>query len=242
MRPYMTYTTDDFLGGLVRLKQDIDGYRATSDAVLLAAAVPAKSGESVLDVGCGTGAVALCLGARIAGLQLTGIDVQDQMTQRADENALLNGQKMSLITADVADDVPLLKGATFHHVVTNPPFFTETPQRQTLQRAVAHGQTVPLSIWLDFCLRHLRAKGTLTLIHRTECVPEILTCLQKRLGNIVLIPLYPKAGEPAKRVIIQGCLGTKKPFTFHAGFILHNADGTRTRTIEKVMRSAAPLF
>ena len=66
---------DKFLCGRLRLLQPLQGYRAATDPVLLAAACPAEPGQSVLDLGCGAGAAALCLGARVPGLTLdrTGI-------------------------------------------------------------------------------------------------------------------------------------------------------------------------
>lgn len=75
----MDTTIDDFLGGRVRLKQPAKGLRATSDSVLVAAAVPAQSGETILDVGTGNGVIAACLNARVAGLTLTGLDIQEDL-------------------------------------------------------------------------------------------------------------------------------------------------------------------
>ena len=49
-------TEDAFLDGRVRLLQPRKGYRAATDPVLLAAAVAAKPGDKVLDIGCGAGA------------------------------------------------------------------------------------------------------------------------------------------------------------------------------------------
>ena len=66
-------THDAFLGGRLHLWQPRRGYRAGVDPVLLAASVPAKAGQSVLDLGCGAGAAALCLGAREPGLELLGM-------------------------------------------------------------------------------------------------------------------------------------------------------------------------
>ena len=69
-------TKDRFLGGRPRLYQPAQGVRAGSDAVLLAAAVAAKAGESALDVGCGVGPAALCLACRVAGVRVTGLEIQ----------------------------------------------------------------------------------------------------------------------------------------------------------------------
>ena len=56
---------DTLLGGRVRLRQPVAGYRAAIDPVFLAAAVPAVPGDRALDVGCGAGAAALCLAIRV---------------------------------------------------------------------------------------------------------------------------------------------------------------------------------
>lgn len=232
------YTIDDFLGGLVKLKQAKDGYRATSDAVLVASAVPAKMGETVLDVGCGTGAVSLCLNARVKGLCFTGIDKNSEMVALARENAQLNNCNMTVMEAEIGPTV--LKGHLFNHVVTNPPFYQETLTRKI------HGQAfkeeLPLAEWLDFCIKRLAAKGVLTLIHRADRLAEILSLINGRLGNIKIFPLWPHQGEASKRVVVQGTLGSRAPLMLLAGAVLHEDETTRPEQIEKVMRSAERLF
>jgi tRNA1Val (adenine37-N6)-methyltransferase len=64
-------TVDGFLGGKLQVEQPVSGYRAATDPVYLAAAVPAKAGQTVLDVGCGVGVASLCLGVR-TNAQITG--------------------------------------------------------------------------------------------------------------------------------------------------------------------------
>ena len=235
-------TVDDFLGGLIKLRQPKIGYRATSDAVMVAAAVPAKEGETILDVGCASGIVGLCIGARVPNLSITGVEIQPELVELACQNAALNGQNLTVIEADISKKVPELHGIQFHHVVTNPPFYTETPARQSRQVEMAYKQVVPLKKWIDFCLRHLRAKGTFTIIHRAESVPEILSLLNGRLGGIRLIPIWPKQGVNPKRVIIQGIMNSKKPFEIHSGFVMYHHDDTRTDEAERIMREGVSLW
>lgn len=239
--PMQEYTVDDFLGGMVRLKQPKKGLRGTSDSVLLAGAVCPKSGESVLDVGCGTGVVALCIGAGRDDIDLTGVEIQSDLAGLARENAALNNQSMYVINADITRSVYELKGALFHHVVTNPPFYNEDPKRANESQERAFKEVVSIKTWIDFCLKHVRHLGTFTMIHRPESLPEILPILSKKCGGITVIPVWPKPNAEPKRVIIRAVLGSKKPFKLHAGLLLHNVDGTRTQAAEDVMRCGVKI-
>lgn len=238
----MTEKQDDFLGGKIRLLQSDDGYRATSDAVLLASSVLLKKNETILDVGIGTGAVSLCLCAREPTVKITGVDVQSEMLEASQKNAALNGFDFELIKGDVSDFVPELKGRQFHHVVTNPPYFKEDNLRQNKMTAIAYKENVPLSDWIDFCLKKVRPKGTFSIIHRSDRLADILSAVNGRLGNILVVPFWPKQGVSPKRILVQGVVGKKTPLNLHAGFVMHDDDGNRNEHIEAVMREGKYLF
>ena len=234
-------TVDAFLGGRVLLKQSDDGLKGTSDSVLVAAAVPAKPKETILDVGVGNGVISLCLNARVSELSFTGIDCQKDLLDLAKENARSNGLNFSAILANIGIIPSPLHGQQFNHVVTNPPFYTEPHKRKNTRQAVACHQDLSLTEWLKFCLRHVRAKGSISIIHRTEALPEILTVLEGKIGALEIFPIASKRNEPAKRIIVRGRMNSRKPLCLHAPIVMHEPDGQQTKEADQLLRTGIGL-
>jgi tRNA1(Val) A37 N6-methylase TrmN6 len=252
----MNWTEDAFLGGSITLRQPARGFRAGSDAVLLAAAIPVASGQTVLDVGTGVGTIGLCLRRRVPDCRFWGIEMQASLAEAARENAAANGESadFTIMTADLADRTyfrdqtgpggrPFLNDG-FDHVLSNPPFYADGRAQGSpdavKQQAHMEG-TVGLTQWIRFCQARLRAGGSLTLIHRTDRLPEIITEMQKSCGSLQILPLWPDAVTPAKRIIIRGIKGDRGPLRLLRGAVLHEPDGTPSELSEKIMRKGGCL-
>src|SRR5277367_7136876 len=82
----MELTEGHLLGGRVRYAQPRDGFRSGIEPVLLAAAVPARAGERVLEVGSGAGAALLCLAARVSGVVGLGLERDAALAALAADN------------------------------------------------------------------------------------------------------------------------------------------------------------
>ena len=240
-------TEDRLLGGRVLLRQPADGYRAAIDPVLLAAAVPAVAGEAVLDAGSGSGAATFCLAARVPGCRIVGLEIERALQRLASDNARHNqlGLRVEMIEGDLGRPPPRLAGASFDHVMTNPPHLAaaRVTAPPGAMRARAHiERELDLAGWLAACLRMLRPGGALTLIHRAERLAEALTALGGPLGELVVFPLWPRAGDrPAKRILIQGRKGSRGPLRLAPGLVLHEDDGRFSAAAEAVLRHAKAL-
>lgn len=233
---------DTLLGGGVRLRQPRHGYRVAIDPVLLAAAAAVEAGETVLDAGLGTGAASLCLLARVPGCRVTGIELQPALAELARENARLNRAALEVVTGDLLAPPADLRARSFAHVITNPPFLEpgEGPASPDPQRMRAHGEADPAA-WLEACLRRLVPGGRLTLIHRADRLDRLLAALAGRAGSLAVLPLWPAAGEPARRVIVAGRKGTRGPLRLLPGLVLHGAGGGFTPEAEAILRDGARL-
>lgn len=239
-------TLDRLLGGRVRLAQPARGYRVAIDPVLLAAAVPARAGERVLDAGAGTGAASLCLAIRVPGCAVVGLELQRALQQIACSNVAENalGDRLEMLVGDLVRPPPRFAWGSFDHVMTNPPHLVaQAASAPALaERALAHVESgVELAAWLAACVRMLKPGGSLTLIHRAERIGEILAGLAGALGDLVVFPLWPAdAGRPAKRVLVQGRKGSRAPLRLLRGLILHQAGGL-SPCAEAVLRHGQAL-
>jgi tRNA1(Val) A37 N6-methylase TrmN6 len=237
------WTEDSLLAGRVRLFQPAQGYRAAIDPVLLAAACKAAEGNAVLDAGCGVGAALFCLAARVPGLALTGLDIQPELLGLAQRNGKANTVPVHLVAGSIAAPPAALAADSFDQVMTNPPFTAAGRGTAPLDpsKALAHVETADLAGWVQGCLRLLRAGGTLTLIHRTERLGQILALLDRRAGNARILPLWPKAGQPAKRILVQARKGARGGLALLPGLVLHEADGSFTAEAQAILRDGAAL-
>ena len=247
--PDETTTVDAFLNGRVMLEQPRLGYRAATDPVLLAAACAARPGERVLDAGCGVGAAALCLLARVADLDLHGIDIEETLVAVARRNAVRNGTALHVHHGDLDRPPAAIKAMIFDHVITNPPFFAPTDPASpvALRDAARREGGLALAGWLRACLRRLKQGGTLTVIHRAAQLPRILDALDGRAGTISVRPLAARTGRAAQRVLVRAIKDRRGPFTLTAPLVLHDGlshgnDGDDfSAAARAILRCAAPL-
>ncbi|MFN4058499.1 MAG: tRNA1(Val) (adenine(37)-N6)-methyltransferase [Roseinatronobacter sp.] len=240
-------TRDAFLGGLVRAWQPRVGYRAATDPVFLAASVPARAGQNVLELGCGVGVASLCLHARVPGLTLTGVEVQAEYAALARRNADANGAVMQVVQADLTALPPDLRAQSFDHVIANPPYYApQGPAAQDAGRDRALREETPLALWLDVALKRARDGGCVTLIHLTERLPDLLTGLTPRAAVMVL-PLAARASRPARRVIVQARKGGRSPLVLLPPLVIHQGDSHPgdgeyfTEPVRAIMRGAGSL-
>ena len=188
----------------------------------MAAAVPAKAVQSVLDLGCGVGSAALCLAARVPGLELHGLEVQPDYAALARENAYVNGVNLTVHQGDVAAMPVELKLRSFDKVMLNPPWYPgdETPSPDP-GRDRARRTGLGMDVWIAAALARTRPGGHVVLIQRTEFLADILTALEGPAGDITVLPLAARAGRDAKRVIVRARKGSRGPLRLAAPLVLH---------------------
>lgn len=243
-------TEDAVLGGRLILRQPRKGHRVGHDAILLAAAAGGAAGDMAIDLGAGVGAAGLALATRVPGLKLALVEIDGALAVLACDNAKRNGlnDRVSVHCADATDRTALaaagLGAGSAEHVLMNPPF--NDPARQNLSpdtgRQLAHTATGGgLPAWVDSAARLLTAKGVLTLIWRADGLAEVLAAMTNDFGGITVLPVYPREGEAAIRVLVRGVKASRAGLSLLPGLLLAGPDGKPAVAAEAVLRGGEAL-
>jgi tRNA1(Val) A37 N6-methylase TrmN6 len=248
-------TTDDAaLGGRLHLLQPRRGHRFGHDAILLAAATPARARDRAADLGAGVGAAGLALAARVKSARVSLVEIDPGLAALAAENISRNrlAGRIDAVALDVAADEAAfaaagLARASCDAVLMNPPFNDPDRHRASPdpRRRAAHlfPRDVPprdaLARWVGTAARLLRADGTLTVIFRADGLADLLATLDREYGAITLMPVHPKPGAGAIRVIARAVKASRALLAIRPALTLATDRGAPTPEAE--VRDGAAL-
>jgi tRNA1(Val) A37 N6-methylase TrmN6 len=243
-------STDAVLGGRLRLRQPLAGHRVGHDAILLAAATAARAGEHAVDLGAGVGGAGLALAARVAGLNVTLVEIDAALGMLATENARANGMadRVRALACDAEDKGALaaagLSAGSIDRVLMNPPFHDARRHNASPdagRRLAYTGAPGLLPRWLATAAWLLKPGGVLTLIWRADELEEVLATLSPAFGGAIVLPVKPRAGAEAIRVLVRAVKGGVGAKDYREALILNDAQGRPTAPAEAVLRGGNAL-
>ena len=200
------------LGGAVKMRRS--KYNPTSDAVWLAAFTP-NDAKTILDVGIGTGGVALCVHAHNKNAKITGIDIDPEMLDICQQNAELNNTQIETFLQDI---ITWSTPRTFDLVITNPPYFRGTP---TTKSPAAH-HNINITQWIRRSIARVRPHGYFCTIIDAARLGECISAIGKNCGSITIIPLFGANQEIAERVLVRCRICDHGPTVLHRGLQMNN--------------------
>jgi len=244
-------TEDAFLGGRLRLRQPKSGHRAGHDAMLLAAATPARPGDRVVDFGAGVGAAGLALATRISGIRIVLVEIDEILAELARGNAASNRIEAKIIAMDLASGAEAFAGAglapdSVDVVLMNPPFNDSKRHRSSpnRNRQIAHvADAATLESWVHAARRILKSAGVLTLIWRADGIAQVLAALDRGFGSLAILPVHGNAATPAIRVLIRAIKGGRAPAAIYPGLMLNDESGLPNKQVQEILagKGALPL-
>ncbi|MDR3462408.1 MAG: methyltransferase [Beijerinckiaceae bacterium] len=239
-------TRDAFFGGRLVLLQPAKGHRAGTDAVLLAASVPAGFSGLVYDAGAGVGTAGLGVAGACPAARVGLVENDLLSAEIAAQNIVLNrlSERVVLHACDLLDGASRQAAGILGRadlVMTNPPFHEPGTVRESPdpRRRAAHvGGEGGLAAWISACVSLLGPKGALIVIHTVEALPLLLRSLERGLGAVTILPIHTKAGAPARRILVRAVRGSRAPLAIMPGLVLQEGE-KRTDLAERINRGEA---
>lgn len=243
------FTEDAFLGGQLRLRQPRSGHRAGHDAMLLAAATPARPRDRVVEFGAGVGAAGLAVARRVGKIGLVLVEIDAALAALARDNAAANAIAAETIVLDVTSAAATFAAVGLHPdsadiVLMNPPFNDAVRHRASpdAARAIAHvADASTLENWIHAARRVLKSGGVLSLIWRADGLGDVLAALGRGFGSLALLPVHVDVKNPAIRLLIRAIKGGKAPTQIHAALLLNDESALPNKQVHEILAGKGVL-
>src|SRR6185312_10651876 len=135
-----------------------------------------------------------------------------------------------------------LSSASADRVLMNPPFNDPSHASPDARRRLAYAASADtLPRWVDAAAHLLKADGVLTLIWRADGQVQIMQALAPAFGSLAVLPVYPREGAPAIRVLVRAVKGGGAATRELAGLALNAGQGRPTAAAEAVLRGGSTL-
>jgi len=233
------HSLDAFHRGRFVLVQPKRGHRAGMDALVLAAALPSDFSGRVADLGAGAGAAGLAVLSRCPAATAVLVENAPEMLDCA-QLTLAHptntdvANRAELLAADVtlsgkARAEAGLADNSFDFVIMNPPF-NDPGDRESpdplRRRAHVMGEGL-IEAWVRSAAAITKPRGRLAAITRPESLADLLTALEGRFGKAELLPIHPRPGKAAIRVVVRATLGSRAALRIMPPLILHDEASNR---------------
>jgi tRNA1(Val) A37 N6-methylase TrmN6 len=231
---------DDLQYKGLKLIQKKDGFCFGVDAVLLASFANVKKNDRLIDLGTGTGIVAVLLSAKTEARSIIGLEIQPQMAEMAERSIDMNklGEKVKIVCGDIKNALQLFGSSTFDVVVTNPPYINKGGGLLNLsdtKMVSRHEILCSLEDIINISSRLLVSGGQFAMIHRPERLADII-CLMR---NNSIEPKYlrfvhPSPNKKPNLILVQGSRNGNKQLKVMEPLYVYDEYGNYTDEINKI--------
>lgn len=222
---------DDLQRNHYRIIQNPDLFCFGMDAVLLSGFARADEGDTVLDLGTGTGIIPLLMEAKTKAAHLTGLEIQAESADMASRSVKMNNleDKIEIVTGDIKEAVHLFGAASFDVITCNPPYMTEhhgilNPNEP---KAIArHELLCTLEDVISQSAGLLRPGGNFFMVHRPFRLAEIIVLLRKyKLEPKRMQLVYPFVDKEPNMVLIEANRGGRPRMKVEKPLIVYKEPG-----------------
>mgnify|MGYP002854025070 CR=1 FL=1 len=223
-----------------KIIQHPDKFCFGMDAVLLSGFARIKDGETVVDLGTGTGVLPILLEAKTRGKHFTGLEIQTESVDMATRSVSLNelNEKIDIIEGDIKEASTIFGRSTIDVVTSNPPYMTNHHGLKNPNDAKAiarHEILCSLEDLIRETAAILRPMGRCYFVHRPSRLVEIFTLMkQYKLEPKRMRLVYPYVDKEPNMVLIEGVRGGGSQLTVESPLIVYESAGVYTNQIHEI--------
>lgn len=229
---------DDLLIGQLKVIQNQSEFCFSLDAVLLAHFAAVRQDSKVVDLGTGTGVIALLLSARGAS-SVVGLEFSQSMAAMAKRSVMLNRleHKVEIVHGDLCKVKELLPAGHFDLVVSNPPYRPVGGGLISPNDKVAmakHEVTATLQDVINAARHLVKTRGRFAMVHLPERMSEILVSMsQAGLEPKRLQLVHSAIDKKPKMLLVEGMRGAKPGLEVLPPLVVYKPDGSYSDEIQK---------
>ncbi len=231
---------DDLQYKGLKIIQKKKGFCFGVDAVLLANFTDVKKGETVIDLGTGTGIIPILLAGKTSAKSIVGIEIQEDLVEMANRSVIMNGlsDKVSIVKGDIKKSLEYFAPASFDVVVTNPPYMNagggivNCSDTKAISR---HEILCSLEDVIGNSAKLLTPNGLFSMIHRPERLVDIVYLMRKyKIEPKYLRFVHPSPYKKANLVLIKGTLFGNPQLKMMEPLYVYNENGEFSEEIDKI--------
>ena len=229
---------DDLEYNDLKLIQNKNGYKFSTDSVILANFGHAKPNDVYLDLCSGSGVVAILFSCKNKIKKSYALELQPQLADMAKRSIEYNdlSDKIEVVNDDLARLDKIFGCEQVDVITVNPPY-NEVGQTSELDEiAIAtHEIKTNLETIAKMSSKVLKFGGKLYMVHRADRLASIVYELKKyKLEPKVLRIVYPKEGKEPNLVLVEAKKGAKAGIKIMQPLILNNPDGSETDELKQI--------
>ena len=231
---------DDLQYKGLRLIQKRDGFCFGVDAVLLSDFAQVAKKDVVLDMGTGTGVVALLLAAKKEPRRVVGLEILPEMADMAARSAKMNGMggRVEIVNGDLKEAVSLFGASSFDAVVTNPPYMGKGNgllNAADAKTAARHEILCSLEDVISAAAKLLKPGGRFSMVHRPQRLADIIYLMRVyALEPKLLRFVHPSPGKRPNLLLISGSRNGNPELRVREPLYIYDENGQYTGEIDEI--------
>lgn len=222
-----------------RIIQSPDRFCFGMDAVLLSGFAKVKKGESVLDLGTGTGILPILLDAKTVGGHFTGLEIQPESADMARRSVILNNRqdKIDIVTGDIKNALNIFGAASFDVIVTNPPYMNQNhgiTNPESPKAIARHELLCSLEDVIHQTGSLLKVNGRMYMVHRPFRLPDIMELMNEcGIEPKKMRFVHPYVDREPSMVLIEGVRGGNRRLTVEKPLVIYDGPGEYSEEIKR---------